>query len=99
MLHPPYVQEFDISKNILLQPPLFKNTNRVAVPGEVGGVGSEDGLGREGERAAVQVGEFEVGASGEDGFGDVILGDADAEVVIDGPETGIEEVMGGRGKG
>lgn len=31
-----------------------------AVPGEVGGVGAESGLGREGERAAVEVGEFKV---------------------------------------
>jgi hypothetical protein len=56
-------------------------------------------LGREGERALVKVGEFEVRASGEDGFGDVGLRDADAEVVIDGPEAGVEEIVGGRGKG
>ena len=43
----------------------------VAVPGEVGGVGAEGGLGIERERAAVEVGEFEVGATGKDGFGDV----------------------------
>ena len=41
------------------------------MPGEVGGVGAEGGLGREGERVAVEVGEFEVGAAGEDRFGDV----------------------------
>ena len=40
-----------------------------SVPGEVGGVGAEGGLGREGEAAAVEVGEFEVRAAGEDGFG------------------------------
>ncbi len=69
------------------------------MPGEVGGVGAESGLGREGERAAVEIGEFEVAAPGKDGFGDVRLGHADAEVVIDGPEAGVEEIVGGRGKG
>ena len=34
-------------------------------------VGVEGGLGRKGEPVAVEVGEFEVGAAGEDGFGDV----------------------------
>ena len=63
------------------------------------GVGTERGLGREGERAAVKVREFEVRAAGEDRFGDVGLGHADAEVVIDGPEAGVEEIMGGRGQG
>ena len=67
-----------------------------AVPGEVLGVGAEGGLGREGERAAVEVGEFEMGAAGEDGFGDVGFGDLDAQVLVDGPETGIEEIVGGR---
>ncbi len=38
-------------------------------------------------------------ATGEDGFGDVGIGHADAEVVIDGPEPGVEEIMGGRGQG
>jgi len=70
-----------------------------AVPGEVGGVGAESGLGREGERAVVEVGEFEVRAAGEDRFGDVGLRDLDAEVVIDGPEAGVEEIMGRRGQG
>lgn len=32
----------------------------VAVPGEVGGVGAEGSLGIERQRAAVEVGEFEV---------------------------------------
>ncbi len=41
------------------------------MPGEVGGVGTESGLGREGERAAVEVSEFEVAASGKDGLGNV----------------------------
>ena len=50
----------------------------------------------EGEGLAVEVGEFEVGAAGEDGFGDVRVGDLDAEVVVDGPESGVEEVVGGR---
>ena len=68
----------------------------VAVPGEVGGVGAEGGLGSEGERAAVEVGEFEMGAALEDGFGDVGLGDLNAQVVVDGPESCIEEVVGGR---
>jgi hypothetical protein len=65
-----------------------------AVPGEVGGVGAESGLGCEGERAAVEVGEFEVRSPGEDGLGDVGMGDADAEVVIDSPEAGVEEIVG-----
>ena len=56
-----------------------------AVPGEVGGGGAEGGLGREGERAVVEVGEFEVRATGEDRFSDVGLGDLDAQVVVDGP--------------
>ncbi len=67
-----------------------------AVPGEVGGVGAEGGLGGEGEATAVEVGELEVGFAGEDGFGDVGLGDADAQVTVDGPEAGVEEVVCGR---
>jgi hypothetical protein len=67
------------------------------VPGEVLRVWAEGGLRGEGEGAAVEVGELEVGAAGEDGFGDVGLGDADAEVVVHGPEPGVEEVVGGRG--
>ena len=70
-----------------------------AVPGEVGGVGAEGGLGREGERAFVEVGEFEVGAAGEDGFDEIGLGDADAEVIVDGPEACVEQVVGGRFQG
>ena len=57
----------------------------LAVPGEAGGVGAEGGLGREGEAAAVEVGELEVATPGQDGFDEVGLGDADAEVVVDGP--------------
>ena len=68
----------------------------VAMPGEVGGVGTESSLGCEGERAAVEVGELEVRASGEDGFGDVGFGDLDAQVIVDGPEAGVEEIVGGR---
>jgi len=67
----------------------------VAVPGEVDGVGAEGGLGREGQRASVEVGEFEVGAAGEDGFGDVGLGDLDAKVVVDRPETSVDEIVVG----
>jgi len=66
------------------------------VPGEVGGVGAEGGLGREGEPPAVEVGELEVATAGEDRFGDVGLGDADAQVIVDGPEAGVEEVVRGR---
>ena len=47
----------------------------------------------------MEVGEFEVVAAGEDGFDEVGLGDADAEVVVDGPESGVEEVVGGRSQG
>ncbi len=65
----------------------------------MGGVGAESGLGREGERVAVEVGEFEVRAPGKDGFGDVGLGHAGAEVVIYCPEAGVEEIMGRRGQG
>ncbi len=68
------------------------------MPGEVGGIGAEGSLGRKGLRAVMEVGELEVAAAGEDGFGDVGMGYADAEVVIDGPETGVEEIMGGRGQ-
>jgi hypothetical protein len=38
-------------------------------------------------------------AAGEDGLGDVGMGHANTEVVIDGPEAGVEEIMGGRGQG
>ena len=69
------------------------------VPDEVGGSRAEGRLGSEGERTAVKVGEFEVRAPGKDGFGDVGMGDADAEIVIDGPESGVEEIVGGRGQG
>ena len=62
------------------------------------GVGAERGLGREGERAVVEIGEREVAAAGEDGFGDVELGDLDAQIVVYGPKAGIEEVVGCRGQ-
>ena len=65
----------------------------------MGGIGAESGLGCEGKRALVEVGEFEVRAAGEDGLGDVGLGHADAQIVIDGPEAGVEEIMGSRGQG
>ena len=60
------------------------------MPGEVGGVGAEGGLGCEGERAVVEVGEFKVVAAGEDRFGDVGFGDLDAQVVVDGPAYCVE---------
>ena len=50
------------------------------MPGEVDWVGAEGGLGREGQRAAVEVGEFEVAAAWEDGFGNIGLGDLDVQV-------------------
>ena len=56
-----------------------------------------DVQGCEGERAVVEGGEFEVRSAREDGFGDVGLGHADAQVVIDSPKTSVEEVMGFRG--
>ena len=42
----------------------------------------------------MEVGEFEVRAAGEDRFGDIGMSHADAEVVIDGPESGVEEIVG-----
>ena len=63
------------------------------------GVGAEGRTGCEGERAAVEVGEFEVRAAGEDGFGDVGLNDLDAQIVVDGPEPSVEEIVSGRGQG
>ena len=68
------------------------------MPGKMDRIGTERGLGREGERAAVKVREFEVRPPGEDGFGDVGLGHADVEVVIDGPETDVKEIVGGWGQ-
>ena len=68
------------------------------MPGEVGGVGAEGGLRCEGERAVVEIGEREVAAAGEDGFGDVGFGDLDAPIVVYGPKAGIEEVVGCRGR-
>ncbi len=63
------------------------------MPGEVNGVRAEGGLGREEERVVVEVGEFEVGSAGEDGFSDVGLSYLDAQVVVDGPEACIEEIV------
>jgi len=71
----------------------------VAMPGKVGGIGAESCLRCEGEWATVEVGEFEVRAAGEDGLSDIGMGHEDAEVVIDGPEAGVEEIMSGRGQG
>ena len=59
------------------------------MPSEVRRVGAEGGLRGEREWAAVEVGEFEVRAAWEDGFGDVGLRDLDAQVIIDVPEAGI----------
>ena len=47
----------------------------------------------------MEVGALEVAAPGEDGLGDVRLGDADAEVVVDGPEACVEQVVRSRGQG
>ena len=67
----------------------LRSEHLAAVPGEVGGVGAEGGLGREGERAAVEVGELEVATAGEDRFHDVGLGDLDAPIVVEGREVRI----------
>ena len=61
------------------------------------GSGRRVAWGAKERRAAGEVGELEVAAPGQDGF-DEVLGDSDAEIV-NGPEAGIEEVMGGRGQG
>jgi hypothetical protein len=45
-----------------------------------------------------QVNEFEVGSAREDGFGDIRVGDADTEVIDDGPKSGVEEVGETSGK-
>ena len=45
--------------------------NYSSMPVEVGGVGAQGCFGREGERAAVELGEFEVRATGKDEFGDI----------------------------
>ena len=47
----------------------------------------------------MEVAELEVRAAGQDGFDEVGLGDADAKVIVDGPESGVEEVVGCRGQG
>ena len=47
----------------------------------------------------MEVGELEVATARDDGFGDVGLGDLDAQVVLDGPEPWVEGVVGGRGQG
>ncbi len=79
--------------------PKLRSKHFAAVPGKVDRIRTESGLRREGERTSVEVSEYKVAAAGEDGLGDVGLRDADAEVVIDGPETGVEEIMGRRGQG
>ena len=69
------------------------------MPGEVGGVGAQGCLGREEERAAVKVGKPEVTAAGEDGFGDIGHCNLDAQVVVDGPQACIKEIVGRRCQG
>ena len=59
------------------------------MPGEVGWIGAEGGLGAEGEAAAVEVGELEVATPGQDGFSDIELGDLDTPVVVEGREVRI----------
>lgn len=62
----------------------------------MGGIRAEGGLGREGQRAAVEVGEFEVRSAGQDGFGDVEFGHADPKILVDGRETNVVQIKGGR---
>ena len=52
------------------------------MPHQARGGGAE---GAEGEAAALEVGELKVRSAWEDGFDEVGLGDADAEVVVGGP--------------
>jgi len=59
------------------------------MPTQVNRVRAERSFRRKEEQAAVEVGEFEVRAAWEDGFGDVGLRDLDAQVIIDVPEAGI----------
>lgn len=70
-----------------------------AVPGEVLGVGAEVGAGVEAEALAVAIGEAVVVAAGQDAFGEFGLGDLDAEVVSDGPESGIKVLVCNKAKG
>ena len=56
-------------------------------------------MGREGKRAAVKVGKPEVTAAGQDGFGDVGHCNLDAQIVVDGPEACIKEIVSCRGQG
>ena len=69
-----------------------------SVPGQMDRIGAQGGLRCEAELATVEVGELEMRASGEDGLGDVGLGHADTKVIIDSPETCVEEIVGGRGQ-
>ena len=64
------------------------------MPCEMLGVGAEGGLGCERELLVVKFGQFEVAAAGKDGFGYIGKGHADAEVIIDGPEACVEEIVG-----
>lgn len=50
---------------------------------------------RRGGRAVVKVGEFEVDSARNDGFGDVGLGDQDAQAIVDSTEADVEEIVGG----
>jgi hypothetical protein len=60
------------------------------VPGEVDGVGTELGLGREGEAAGMKTCEFEMRSAGKNGLGDVGLCHTDAQVVVDCPKASVE---------
>lgn len=66
------------------------------MPSEMGRVRAEGGLGIEGERAFVEIGEFEVGSAGQDRFRDVGFSDLDAQIVVDDPMASVEEIVGGR---
>lgn len=46
----------------------------------------------------MEVGEFEVGSAREDGFGDIRVGEANTQVIVEGPESGVEEVGETSGK-
>ena len=47
----------------------------------------------------MEVGELEVATPGQDGFDEIGLGHADAEVIVYGPEACVDEVVGGRSQG
>ena len=59
------------------------------MPGELAWLWAQCCLWSDGELAVVEIGEREVAAAGEDGFGDVGFGDLDAPVVVEGREVRI----------